>query len=88
MDKCERCEKQGMRGIIHSKKLNGDYCYACYYYMLNEEKIKTKMTFNLCLDCGKDIEPLRCPHCKGIIKYPRRCLICRIKKRKNKSIKV
>ena len=38
---------------------------------------RTKMVEkHLCLNCGKEIKPDLCPHCKEIIGYKRRCKKC------------
>ncbi|KKN56561.1 hypothetical protein LCGC14_0571390 [marine sediment metagenome] len=31
---------------------------------------------HICFRCGKEVEPIRCPHCAEILKYKSRCNKC------------
>jgi len=63
-------------------------CSKCYHLMKARESIKRKIENHRCLDCGKPVKTLRCPHCKKIVKYYRRCEDCLIKTGKYDKAKV
>ena len=72
MIKNRMCEGCGEIKIIRSK----NKCYDCYHRDKNRESRKRKMENHKCLNCGKPVKTLRCPHCKKIVKYYRRCERC------------
>ena len=79
---CERCGFKGMKGFSKSKKFGKLLCRKCYYYFSNLEIRLKKYKNNLCLNCGKKITPITCPHCEKIISYRKRCEKCLEKLRK------
>lgn len=66
---CEVCLK---RGRIKCR----NKCVNCYYREKNIESRKRKVENHKCLNCGKPVKKLKCPHCKKIVKYYRRCERC------------
>jgi len=79
MKKCDRCGVEKLSGILHSKKLKKDLCYDCYHYLINIDSRKKRLKNHKCLNCGVQIEPVRCPHCKKPLKYKIRCDKCQKK---------
>lgn len=76
MKTCERCGVKAMKGISDKNKFGKVLCRDCYSYFFCIDQRKKKVKNNLCLNCGKKITPIKCPHCKEIISYKKRCEKC------------
>ena len=47
-----------------------------YVLMFNRNRRKMLVKKHKCLSCYNKISPIKCPHCKKVIKYPVRHLKC------------
>ncbi len=84
MKQCEKCGHKDMKNIQDSKKFGKILCRRCYQNLTNIEIRKEKVKKHLCLDCGKSVDPIKCPHCKKIISYQKRCKKCLDKSRNSR----
>ena len=70
-------------------KHTGEYLDFCcdshrrYYWRKHIKHPKNKREHRC--ECGKKIKPIKCPHCKEILKYEFRCKECLRKNRKSQN---
>ncbi len=76
---CDRCGK-----VEHTRsKFNSPYCRRCQKYLGNIKSRNKLIAANMCIGCGKKkAKANKCPHCKKIISYCKRCEDCLKKARK------
>jgi len=68
-----KCKKCGVFLIRITKHLLCRKCARYGYNVAHKEKLLKERR---CLFCCKAVEPIKCPHCKEILNYPRRCKKC------------
>lgn len=69
------CSVKDCGRILGSHNLSG-LCHGHILDLYNHNKIKRFKRDHKCYNCGKDVEPIKCPHCFEILKYPSRCKSC------------
>ena len=68
--KCKKC------GVFLIRITKHNLCRKCARYGYNVAHKEKLLKERRCLFCCKAVEPIKCPHCKEIIRYPMRCKKC------------
>ena len=70
------CSVEGCNRSLAPDNKSG-LCHRHLVNKMNREKARLLKLNHKCFICGKPVEPTRCPHCGGILKYSLRCADCR-----------
>lgn len=74
---CLRCKKRE-----HVQRKNpSEYCTDCQVYLGSKKSREKRLEEHRCVNCGNPVQPIKCPHCKGVLHYNVKCKECREKGR-------
>lgn len=76
---CKKCDK---REMVRISKSQSEYCEKCQGAISSKKKIDKRRDNGECTNCGKKLEPNRCPHCSETLNEKLTCNECRIKGKK------